>query len=90
VPDPLAGGAGEVGLGEVGEVLRLLEHLGELVVQVQEGLQVAEGVGPPQGVDVGVTQLHAVALRQLEGELRLERPLDVHVQLGGGQRRESG
>ena len=41
VPDALRGGAREVGVSEVGEVLRPLQHGRQLVVQVEEGLQVA-------------------------------------------------
>ena len=76
---------GQVGRREVVEVLRGAEHRHAGVVEVEERLQVAEGVGALQRRDVGERQPDAVARRELEGELRLERALDVDVQLGLGQ-----
>jgi hypothetical protein len=71
----------EVGGHEVVEVILGHEHRGALVIDVEEGLQVAELVGRPDCVDRRVPELDAVAQRQLEHHLGLERPLDVDVQL---------
>jgi hypothetical protein len=84
----LGGGPGEVGIGEVGEVLRPLEDGGQLVVEVQEGLQVRERVRAPQFVELGVPQARAVPGGEVERQLRLQGALEVQVQLGGGQRRD--
>ena len=70
---------------EVVEVLLGPEHRAVGVVDVEERLQVLEDVGAAEGVHVGVRQLDPVARRQLEHQFGLERPLDVHVQLGLGQ-----
>ncbi len=69
---------------EVVEVLLGPEHVGSLVVDVQERLQVGELVGGPDVPHVREVEGHAVPLRQLEHHLRLERALDVEVQLGLG------
>jgi hypothetical protein len=66
------------------------QHSGEFVIEVEEGLQVAEVVGPTQLIEVAEPQRHAVARGQRQREVRLEGALDVHVQLGGGQRRRIG
>ncbi len=76
---------GEVGRGEIGEVLRRAQHGHALVVQAEERAQVAERVRAPQRLDVPVRERHAVARGELERELGLERPLDVQVELGLGQ-----
>ena len=65
----------------------LQQHAGAGVVDVEEALQVGEGVGRAQRLDAGVGQRHAVALRQREDQLGLERALDVDVQLGLGHAR---
>ena len=83
--DALGGGLGQVGHGEVVEVLLGAEHGAVGVVDVQERLEVVEDVGATERGHVGVGQVHLVARRQLERQLRLERPFDVHVQLGLGQ-----
>jgi hypothetical protein len=82
MPDALRGGPPEVGVGEVGEVLGPLEDGGQLVVQVEEGLQVLEVVGRAQVADGRVRQRHAVARGQFERQLRLEGAFDVQVQYG--------
>ena len=74
----------QVGPGHVVEVLLLQQHAGAGVVDVQEALQVGEGVGAAQLLHARVGNLHAVALGQREDQLGLERALDVDVQLGLG------
>jgi hypothetical protein len=54
------------------------------VVDIEKALQIAEGVGLAQGLHARVGQRHAVALRQREDQLRLQRAFDVDVQLGLG------
>src|SRR3546814_17969189 len=53
----------------VEEVLFVQQHAGPGVVDVQEALQVGEGIGRAQRLDAGVGQGDAVALRQGEAEL---------------------
>jgi hypothetical protein len=80
----VGGGALQVSPGHVEEVLLLQQHAGAGVVDVQEALQVGEGIGLAQLLDAGVGNAHAVALREREDELGLQRAFDVHVQLGLG------
>jgi hypothetical protein len=80
----VGGGAFEVGERHVEEVLLLQQHAGAGIVDVEKTLQVGEGVGGSQGLHAWVGQLHAIALRQAKDHLRLERTLDVDVQLGLG------
>ena len=75
-------GAREVGGGEVVEVLLLEEHARSRVVDVEEVLEVREGIGGPHLLDGAVGQPDPVALRDGEHELGLERALDVQVELG--------
>jgi hypothetical protein len=56
----------EVGPGHVEEVLLLQQHAGAGVVDVQEALQVCEGVGRAQRLHAGVGQRHAVAPGQVK------------------------
>ncbi len=85
VAHALAGRLRQIGQREVVEVPLGEEHGAVGVVDVEERLQVFEDIGPTEGVHVGVGQRHAVAAGQLEGELRLERALNVHVQLRLGK-----
>ncbi len=86
-------GALEVGPRHVEEVLLVQQHRGTGVVDVEEALQIGEGVGLAQRLDARVGQAQAVALRQREDQLGLERTFDVDVQLGLGhaaqQRRQA-
>ena len=70
---------------QVIKILLGLQHTGPGVVDVEEGLQVAEGIRRPHFLHVRVGQRNAVALGQLEQQFRLQRPLDVQVQLRFGQ-----
>ena len=85
VPHALGGGAGEIGVGEVLEVLLGAQDGHELVVQVQEGLEVVEEVGGAQLFGVRVRQLDAVARGELEGQLGFEGSFDVEVEFGFGE-----
>ena len=80
----------KIGARQVVKILFLQQHAGALVVQVQERLQAAEGVGPAQALDVGIGQGDAVAARQREAHLGLQRAFDVDVQLGLGQGGQQG
>jgi hypothetical protein len=77
-------GALQVSPGHVVEVLLFQQHARAGVVDVQEALQVGEGVGAAQFFDAGIRNGHAVALREREDQLGFERAFDVHVQLGLG------
>ncbi|AJW78237.1 hypothetical protein VO01_03050 [Clavibacter michiganensis subsp. insidiosus] len=87
VPDPVGRGPLQVRGREVVEVAAGAEDRGARVVEVEERLQVGEGVARAEVLDARVRQVDAVALGQLEHQLRFERPLDVQVQLGGGRER---
>jgi hypothetical protein len=82
---PVGVGALEVRPGHVVEVLLVQQHAGPGVVDVEEGLQVGEGVGRAQRLDARIGEREPVPLRQRENEFRLERALDVDVELGLGQ-----
>jgi hypothetical protein len=74
----------KVGPGHVVEILLLQQHAGAGVVDVEKALQVGEGIGATQRFHTRVRQRHPVALRQREDHLRLQRALDVNMQLGLG------
>ena len=83
--DHVVGGSTlQVGPGHVVEILLFQQHAGAGVVDVQKGLQIGEGIGTAQRLDIGIGQRHAVALRQRKNQFGLQRTLDVHVQLGLG------
>jgi hypothetical protein len=81
-------GAQQVGPRHVVEVLLAQQHAGAGVVDVQEGLQVGEGVSLAQVLDAAVRQGHAIALRQLEDQFGLQRAFDVDMQFGLGHGRQ--
>src|SRR2546427_590418 len=78
----LAGGPGQVGPCEVVEVLFLEQHAAARVIDVEEGLQIAENISMADVLDRGIRQGNGVSARQLEHQLRLECPLDVKMELG--------
>ena len=86
VTNALLAGSGQVSGRELVEVPFLDEHRACPVIDVQERLQVAEPIGAPDRVRIGVREPDAVAPRELEHQLGLERPLDMQVQLGLRQR----
>ena len=63
------------------EVVLADQHAGARVVDVEEALQVGERVRRAQRRDGGMRERDAVAPREPEDELGLERALDVDVQL---------
>ena len=85
VPDAVGVRPLEIGPGQVVEVALDEEHLRALVVDVEKVLQPGELVGPADLAHGAEAQRHPVALRDLEHQLRLERALDVQVQLGLGK-----
>ena len=74
----------EIGHRHIEEVLLLQQHRRPGVVEVQEALQVGEGVGLTKRLHAGVRQVHAVASCQRKDQLGLERALDMDVQFGLG------
>ena len=78
----VGGGAREIGAGEVAEVGLGAQDVGALVIDVEEVLQPAEAVGGAQRFDARERDVDAVAPRQLEHLLGLERALDMHMELG--------
>jgi len=62
-----------------------LKDLKVRVVQVQEGLQAVELVPGPEFLGVRGRQRDAVAGREPDQQLRLERAFDVQVQLSNWQ-----
>lgn len=75
----------QVGPGQVVEVLLAAQHVGASVVEVEEFLQVVEGVGLTQGLDVVPGQGDVVALGEGEQQFRLQGTFQVQVQFGLGQ-----
>ncbi len=92
VPHPLRRRPRQVRLGQLLEVLLGPQHRHQRVVQVEERLQVAERVRPPQLLGVRERQLHAVAPGERERQLGLQGAFDVQVEFGLGNchRRLSG
>src|SRR5262249_23304933 len=72
---------GQIGEGEVVEIRLVHQHAHALIVDLEKRRQVVKVVGRPHLRHVLVGQRHAVPLRQLEFHFRLERPLQMHVQL---------
>src|SRR5215204_6674948 len=77
----LGRGFPQVGPCQIVEVLFVEEHLGRFVINVQKGLEVAEVEGPAHLLRRGVPESDPVALGEREHQLRLQRTLDMDVQL---------
>ncbi|MCY1400787.1 hypothetical protein D9M71_158890 [compost metagenome] len=75
----------QVGPGQVVEVLLGAQYVSTGVVEVEEFLQVVEGVRLAQGFHIGPWQRHLVAFGQGEQQFGFQRTLQVQVQLGLGQ-----
>ena len=75
----LAGRPVEIRPGQVVEVLFLEQYPAARIVDVEEGLQVAEDVGAANVVHRGIGHGDTVAARQREHEVRLERAFDVKM-----------
>src|SRR5216683_3232423 len=82
VTDVVGGSAPQIGHRHVVEVALLAQDGGALVVDVEKRLQIGELIRAAQRVDRWISKPLAVSLRDLEHQLRLERSLDVNVQLG--------
>ena len=74
--------AGEIGPGQIVEILSLDQHAGAGIVDVEKILQVREGICRPYFLHRGVGQPDAVAACNGEHQLGLEGAFDVQVQLG--------
>ena len=72
----------EIGEGQVVKVTLVQQRRHALVVHVQERLQVGELVRGAQFLRRSIRQPNAIAARDFEHQLGLERALDVNVQLG--------
>src|SRR5918995_614214 len=77
----LDGGFLQVSPGQIVEIPFMEEHLGSLVINVQEGLEVAEVVGPAHLFHGGVAESNLVTFGEREHQLGLQGPLDMDVQL---------
>src|SRR2546428_13842578 len=82
VAHALAAGPGQVGPGQVIEVLFLAQYAAARVIDVEEGLQVAKNVGPANLLDGGIRQVNVVASSKLEHQIGLDGALDVQMKLG--------
>ena len=77
-------GALEIGQHQVAKIVGRAQHVGTGVVEIEEGLQAVEIVGGSERRFIGVRQRDAVAAGQREGQRRLQRAFDMHMQLGLG------
>lgn len=83
----------EIGEREIEKILLGSQHAGAHVIEVEKALQVGECVSTAQRLHARVGQRQAVAFRQVEDHLRLQRALNMDVQLGLGhapQQRRQG
>ena len=71
----------KIGPRHVKKIGLVQQHAGTRVVDVQKTLQIGERVGCSQRFHSGVGQRNAIALRQRKNQFRLQRALDVDVQL---------
>ena len=81
VASAVGGGAAEIGQRQVAEVGLGAQHVGALIVDVEEVLEIAEVIGRAERLDRGEGQGDAVAPGELEHLLGLEAAFDVQVQL---------
>jgi hypothetical protein len=72
------------------EVLLRLQHVRALIVDIEKVLQVREGVRRPHFLDALERNIDLVALPQLKHQLRLQRTLDVQMQLRLGNAANEG
>ena len=73
--------ARQIGLGHLIEIVTSLQHRKAKIVEVEERLQAVEAVSAAQRYHVGIRQSHAVSLREGKQHFRLERALQMHMQL---------
>src|SRR6202022_4887132 len=84
MPHALAGGAFEIGPGELVEILLLEQYPAAGVIDVEEGLQVTEDIGASEFLDRGIRQADPVAPGEPEHQLGLERALAMEMKLRFG------
>src|SRR5436190_3373414 len=84
MPDVLFFGLSEVCPRKVEEITILKKHAASLVIDVEEGLQIGKCIGSPDFVRRIKRKIDPVPQRQLKHQLRLERALNMQVQLGLG------
>ena len=82
VADVLRACARQIGAGEVMEIAFRQERAGRLVIEVEEILQVLEIIRRPQRLDGGIGQINPISFGKREDHLRLQRALDMQVELG--------
>ena len=81
---------GEIGIDQIVEVLRLVQHEAALVEDRQEAWQVMVDITALHRRDIGIGQPDPVALGQGEFHLRLERSFEMNVKLGLGEGGDEG
>ena len=69
--DMVSGYALEIAPGQVEKVLLGTQDIAARVIQIQKRLQIGKGIGLAQRLDIGIGQLHAIALCQCENQFRL-------------------
>src|SRR2546427_171076 len=69
VANVVGGRPSQIGHGHIVEVTLPVQDGGPLVVNVEEGLQIGELIGPPQHIDRTVAKGHPVAPRDLKHQL---------------------
>ena len=89
-PDIVPGCPLEIGPGHVEEVLLGLQHTGAGVIDIEKTLQVGEGIGRTQCLDIGIRQGNPVAPGQRKNQLRLKAALDMDMQFGLGHGQQQG
>ena len=82
--DIIFAAAQQVGAGQVVKILFVQQNGGGGIVNVEKRLQVVEIIGGAHFVHIGIGNADAVAPGDFKHKLRLERALDMDVQLGFG------
>ena len=80
----IGGSALKVSPRQVIKILRLLQHTGTSVINIQKALQVGEGIGLAHRRHIRMGQSHLVAPGQLKHQLGLQAAFNVQMQLGLG------
>ena len=84
VPHIVRGSAAQIRGGHLVEVALRAQDAGSLVVNIEERLQIGEGVGAAQLIDRSKAKTDAVPPRDVEHQLRFQRAFDVNMQLRFG------
>ena len=88
--DPIGMRAGEVGEREIVEILLGLQHVGTLIIDIEEVLQVGKAVSRTHLLNRSEGNRDAISPREREHLFRLETAFDMQVQLGLGQAGQEG